>query len=79
MFFRTFLRLASLASVAAFYPLVHAQSKDGEALVPSDLSNGFDSQSISLQVSFDGNPTEGFADGTVFNKQRMDSSHFPLS
>ena len=39
------------------------------ASVPSDLSSDFDPESISLQVSFDGQSDQGFASGSQLTAQ----------
>ncbi|KAF2809920.1 uncharacterized protein BDZ99DRAFT_299854 [Mytilinidion resinicola] len=56
--------LTRLACAAALFVRTHAQNSS----IPADLSIGFETSSVSFQVSYVGDPENGFKDGTTFKK-----------
>lgn len=61
MFYRTVYAATMLA-------VVHAQQQS--KVIPSDLSAGFASSDVALQVSYTGDAVNGFTDGSTFSQQR---------
>lgn len=59
-----FARMSTLLSAATLLTLATAQTS-----VPSDLSSGFDTQAIQVQVSYNGNAFDGFTDGSTLTTQ----------
>jgi hypothetical protein len=61
--------LVLVSRVSAFIPLAQTQSSPSGSRVPLDLSSGFIPDSIQLQVSYNGDASDGFQDGAIFSKQ----------
>ncbi|KAF2499860.1 hypothetical protein BU16DRAFT_436142, partial [Lophium mytilinum] len=56
--------LTHVACAAALFARTHAQNTS----IPADLSIGFETDSVSFQVSYVGDPENGFRPGTTFKK-----------